>query len=145
MNADVLCNNWGIGKNIAENTIKATTHMRVQTVNHPNVERRWPTGDRPLQYRRLDHAVYHDTMYSEVKSSRDNKCCEIYVTYFGWSRSFPMTKEADVHETLDLFLGRYGIPESLISDGAKSYTGGEYRKKAKQAGIFCKLTDLYSP
>jgi hypothetical protein len=36
-----------------------------------------------------------------------------------------------VHETLDLFLGRYGIPEALISDGAKSYTGGEYRKKGK--------------
>jgi hypothetical protein len=56
-----------------------------------------------------------------------------------------MTKESEVHETLDLFLCRYGIPEALISDGAKSYTGGEYRKKAKQAGIFCKLTDPYSP
>jgi hypothetical protein len=56
-----------------------------------------------------------------------------------------MTKELEVHETLDLFLGRYGIPEALFSDGAKSYTGGEYRKKAKQAGIFCKLTDPYSP
>jgi hypothetical protein len=31
-----------------------------------------------------------------------------------------MTKESEVHETLDLFLGRYGIPEALISDGAKS-------------------------
>jgi hypothetical protein len=50
-----------------------------------------------------------------------------------------------VHETLDLFLGRYGISEALIFDGAKSYTGGGYRKKAKQAGIFCKLTDPYSP
>jgi hypothetical protein len=62
LNAYVLCTNWGIGKNIAENTIKATTHLRVQTVNHPNVERRWPTGNRPLRYCRLDHAVYHDTM-----------------------------------------------------------------------------------
>jgi hypothetical protein len=50
-----------------------------------------------------------------------------------------------MHETLDLFLGRYGIHEALISDGAKSYTGGEYRKKEKQAGIFCKLTYPYSP
>jgi hypothetical protein len=64
---------------------------------------------------------------------------------FGLSRSFPTTKESEVHETLDLFLGIYRIPEALISDGAKSYTGGEYRKKAKQAGIFCKLTDSYSP
>jgi hypothetical protein len=144
LNANVLCTNC-IGKNIAENTIKATTHLRMQTVNHPNVERRWPTGDRPLQYCRLDHTVYHDTMYSQVKSSRGNKCCKIYLTDFGWSRSFPMTKESEVHETLALFLGRYGIPEVLISDSAKSYTVGEFRKKAKQVGIFCKLTDPYSP
>jgi hypothetical protein len=75
-------------------------------------------------------------MYSQVKSSRGNKCCYIDVTDFGWSRSFPMTNESEVHETLDLFLGRYDIPEALISDGVKSYTGGAYRKKAKQAGIF---------
>jgi hypothetical protein len=84
-------------------------------------------------------------MYSQVKSSRGNKCCKIYVTGSGLSRSFPMTKESKVHETLDLFLGRYGIPEALISDGAKSYTGGEYRKKAQKSGICCKLTDPYSP
>jgi hypothetical protein len=109
--------------NIVENTIKATTHLRVQTVNHPNAERQWPTGDRPLQYCRLNHAVYHDTMSSKVKSSRGDKYYKIYVTDFGWSRLFPMTKEAEVHETLDLFLGRYGIPEALIFNGAKSYTG----------------------
>jgi transposase InsO family protein len=84
-------------------------------------------------------------MYSQVKSSRGSKYCKIYVTEFGWSRSFPMANESEVHETLDSFLCRYGIPESLISDGSKSYTGGEYRKKAKQAGIFCKLTYPYSP
>jgi hypothetical protein len=28
------------------------------------------------------------------------------------------------------------LSEALISDGARSYTGGEFKKKAKQAGIF---------
>jgi hypothetical protein len=109
LSANVLCNHWGIGKTIANNTIKATKHLRVQTINNPKVERRWPTGDRPLQYRRLNHAAYHDTMYSKVVSSRGN-CCEIYVTAFGWSRSFQMQKESELHETLDLFLSRYGVP-----------------------------------
>jgi hypothetical protein len=67
LNAEVFCTNYGIGKSIAEYTIKASTHLRVQTAYHPNVERRWPTRDLPLRYRRLDHAVYHDTMYSQVK------------------------------------------------------------------------------
>ena len=84
-------------------------------------------------------------MCSKVKSICVNTCCEVYVTSFGWSRVFPMKKESDVHESLDLFLSRYGVPELLISDGAKAYVGGEFKKKAKQAGIFCKLTDPYSP
>ena len=48
-----------------------------------------------------------------------------------------------MHETLNLFLSRYGIPEALISDGAKAYTGGAFKKVARQCHL--KLTDLYSP
>jgi hypothetical protein len=40
LNADVLWTSWGIGRSTAKNTIKVTTHLRVQTVHHPNVERR---------------------------------------------------------------------------------------------------------
>jgi hypothetical protein len=51
----------------------------------------------------------------------------------------------DVPETLELFLGRYGIPEALVSNNAKAYIQGDYKKKANQAGVFCKLADPYSP
>jgi hypothetical protein len=69
----------------------------------------------------------------------------MYATEFGWSRNFPMKKVSDVHETLDLFLHRYGLPKELVSDGAQAYVGGEFKKKAREAGCFCKLTDPYSP
>jgi hypothetical protein len=84
-------------------------------------------------------------MRSKIMSLQGHKCCEIYVTIFSWSPSFPMKIVSDVHETLDLFLGRYGIPEALISDGDMAYTGGEFKKNAKQAGIFCKLAGPHSP
>jgi hypothetical protein len=87
---EVLCKNWGTGKVLPERTINGTTQLRVRTVAHPSIECRWTTGDRHLRYRRLDHIVYHDTMHSKIASSRGNKCCEIYVTDFGWSRVFPM-------------------------------------------------------
>jgi hypothetical protein len=41
-------------------------------------------------------------------------------------QTFPMQKSAEEHETLDHFLSRYGVPECIISDGAKSYTDDEY-------------------
>jgi transposase InsO family protein len=37
------------------------------------------------------------------------------------------------------------MPEALVSDNAKSYINGDYKKRAKQAGVFCKLIDPYSP
>jgi hypothetical protein len=135
----------GIGIPSAKLTLEATTKKGVITVSYPSVERRWPTEDRPLRYWRLDHQVYHDTLKSRIKYVRGNTCSEIYATDFGWSRTFPMKKESDVHETLDLFLSHYGIPEALVSDGAKAYTGGLFKKEAREAGIFCKLTDPYSP
>jgi hypothetical protein len=42
----------------------------------------------------------------------------MYATDFGWLRNFPIKKESDVQETLDLLLDRYGIPKALISDEA---------------------------
>jgi hypothetical protein len=57
----------------------------------------------------LNHQVYHDALNSRVKSLWGNTCSEIYATDFGWSSKFPMKKESDGHETLDLFLSRYGI------------------------------------
>jgi hypothetical protein len=53
---------------------------------------------------------------------RGNKCCEILATDFGWSRAFPLKMESDVHESLDLFLGRYGIPEVLVSNNLPRHT-----------------------
>jgi hypothetical protein len=142
---ELLARTWNISLQAAKRTLEATSQKGIRTVQFPNIERRWPTGDRPLRYKKLNHQVYHDTLKSSIISLRGNKCSEIYATDFGWSRNFPMKKESDVHETLDMFFHRYGVPEALISDGAKAYTGGRFKEKAKEAGCYCKLTDPYSP
>jgi hypothetical protein len=50
MTPEVLASTWGIGLTIAKKTLESTTQRAVQTVANPPVERRWPTGDRLLQY-----------------------------------------------------------------------------------------------
>jgi hypothetical protein len=54
----------------------------------------------------------------------------MYATDFGWASNVPFKKKSDVHETQDLFLSRYDIPESLVSDGARVYSGRKFRQKA---------------
>jgi hypothetical protein len=103
MTPEILAKIWNIVWTVAEKKLRATTQQTVRTVASPTVERRWPTGDRPLRYKRLHHQVFHDTMIANVKSLRRNTCCKINATDFGWSRAFPIAKIAEVHETLDLF------------------------------------------
>jgi hypothetical protein len=73
---------WGIGIPVAKRTREATTQKGVRTVAYPSVERRWPTGDRPLHYRRLNHQLYQDTLKSRIISLVGNTCSEIYTTDF---------------------------------------------------------------
>jgi hypothetical protein len=56
-----------------------------------------------------------------------------------------MKKESDVHETVDEVFHRFGVPNSLISDQAKSLTQSKFKPKARQAGCPCDVTDPYSP
>jgi hypothetical protein len=145
VSAESLRHPWGMGIVAAKRTFKATTQRCVRTVAFPSVEWRWPTGDRPLRYHRLNHAFYHDALYSRVTSLRGNKCRVMYAMDFGWSRNFKNNEESDVHETLDLCLARYEVPEVLISDRGKVYTGGWFRQNGENAGCFCKITVSYSP
>jgi hypothetical protein len=59
-----------------------------------------------------------------------------------WSRLYPMKKKSGAHETLSLLLiVRDGAPTSLVSNGAKEETLGEFRRKAREADIHCRETN----
>ena len=89
--------------------------------------------------------MYTDTFKSSMKSARGYNCAQIYCTGHGWSRVFPLKREADVHLSLDELFHRYGVPESILSDGAKSLTLGEFKKTAQKAHCPLDSTDPYSP
>lgn len=129
-----LSANWGIGREAAERTLRATTRRGAKGFDgtRTTAERRFPTGDRPLRYRRLGHALYHDTLFSTVRSYRGNTCSEVYATDFGWSRNFPMKRKSEAHHTLDDLFHRYGVPTKLISDGAKELTLGKLAKRLER-------------
>jgi hypothetical protein len=76
LSAESLSHTWDIGIVATKITLEATTQRGVRTVAFPSIERRRKTGDRPLWYFRLNHAVYHDTLNSRVTSLSGNKCSE---------------------------------------------------------------------
>jgi hypothetical protein len=56
-----------------------------------------------------------------------------------------MKKKSEAHEALSLLLKRDGAPTTLVSDGAKEETLGEFHRKTREADIHCKETEPHSP
>ena len=75
---------WGVGLEAARRTLECTTQRGLWTVLHPSLIRRFQTNDRRLQYRRLLHDVFGDTLLDGTKSKRGNKYAEVFVTKFEW-------------------------------------------------------------
>ena len=89
--------------------------------------------------------MFTDTMKSIVKSKNGNQYAQIYCTNDGWSRVYPMKSKSEAHETLGLLFATEGVPHTMISDGAKEETLGEFKRKASQADCRIKATEPYSP
>jgi hypothetical protein len=56
-----------------------------------------------------------------------------------------MKKKSEAHETLSLLFERDGVPNVMITDGAKEQVLGDFKRKARQADCHLKQTEPYSP
>ena len=145
ISAHTIAKNWGIGLKLAKRTYEATTQTGVRTIVHPTLSRRFRTNDRQLRYRRLACEMYSDTMQaSEVSWRRKNKYAQVFCTKFGWVRVYPMKAKSEAPDTLKLLCQREGVPISLVVDGSKEQTLGDFRKYARSVGIHLKQTLGYS-
>ena len=84
-------------------------------------------------------------MMLKVISKRKNKYAHILGTSEGWCWPFPIKREADSHEALSLLFHRDGAPDTIIADGAKVLQAGKYRAKCKEADVYCRSPEPYSP
>jgi len=144
IDARTLARNFGIGLNTAERTLKVTTQRGVRSVVNPTLSRRFRTNDRQFRYRRLPVEMFTDTMFSNVKSKRQNTCAQVFCTAEGWTRAYAMQKKSQAHEALSLLHQREGVPNVMIMDGSKEQVMGQFRHKCRQAGSHVKQTEPYS-
>jgi hypothetical protein len=86
-----------------------------------------------LQYNRLPHSIFTDTLIASTRSLRDNKYSQIFATSYGWSQSFGLRVKSEAHEALSLSFKRDGVPPEMIMDGSKEQTLGEFCCKLREA------------
>ena len=75
-------------------------------------------------------------MFAGTVSQRGNKCAQTFCTDYGWSRAFPMKSKGMAHEALTTVFRRYGVPPSVVTDGAKELRLGVWATKCRDAGCW---------
>ena len=89
--------------------------------------------------------MFTDTAQSGTTSKRGNKYAQIFSMPYGWVRAFPMPKKSCAHEALSTLFKRDGVPTTMVMDGSKEQTLGDFKKKCRQAGCHIRETEPYSP
>ena len=72
-----------------------------------------------LRYRRINEYFYIDTFFASKKggkSSRNNQCCQLFVTDKGFVYVVPMKRKSEVIYAIKQFAKEVSAPDALIAD-----------------------------
>ena len=70
-------------------------------------------------------------MHSKVNSVHGDYYCELFGKQGFFVEAYPIEKNLGWHEALDKFVNYYGMPESMIYDGAQEQDGQGTKFQAK--------------
>ena len=140
----ILAKKWGNSPKKAFNTIQHTTQHGVCTVFHASLSCQFRTNDHQLQYRRLPHYMYSDTLFATTVFRRGNRCAHILATNFGWLCLFPLKLKCEAHEALSLLFQQDWVPPAVICDIAKEMILGEINWKLKDASCHLKQIESFT-
>lgn len=145
ISAQDLARRWRISIDLAERTIERTTQLGVRDYTSMQGTRRLRHSNQQFSYRRLNAVVFTDTMHVSYASLQGNKCAQVYVTDFEWTKLYPIRSKADAHLTLDLLHKQYGVFHTIVPDNANELIKGDYLKKARKAGAIVHSTEAFTP
>jgi hypothetical protein len=115
----------------AERTLRVTTQRGIRTFLRP-MDRRLSTSVPQLSYSLLKQTIYSDTMFSKVKSLRQNAVAQVYTDGQGYALFYPLKSKALAWTTVKSVVDEMNaIPEAIVTDGAMEETGGQWKKKEK--------------
>ena len=142
---ELLSKLWMIPVHLAEGAIEKNTQLCRQSQDN-SMSRQYTTNDRMLRYKRLQSVFYTDTMFaSKHKSTRGNKCCQVFVSDKGYVATYPMKSQQEFQAALHWFCKEVGVPVDLIIDGFSAQKSPEVRKFCEQVGTTLKVLERATP
>ena len=96
-----------------------------------------------LRYRRIRSSFFTDTMFvtGKAKSTRGNKCMQLFVSDKGYVAIYPMRSKADFKDALHLFCKEVGVPVTLVVDPSGEQTSKAVRCFCTQVGTTLRILE----
>ena len=131
----------------AKRTLEVTS-QHVRREEDPSLNRNYPTNDRMLRYKRIKDHFFTDTFFASKTAStsiRGNTCMQIFVTDKGYVFVVAMKRKGDAHKAYKRFFKRIGVPDALITDGAREQALGDAKKICDQVGTTLRQLERNTP
>ena len=142
-----LASLWNIPLKYAKLTLKSTTQLAL-TRKDGMISRRYKPQVHHTRYRQLGGYLgmfASDTFKSNVVSTRGNKYIQLFCNRGNFAKSYPMKSKDHAHHALDNLVHEVGVPNELLTDGAKELTLGNWGKTCRRRNIHMATTEPHSP
>jgi hypothetical protein len=147
VDASLLSKMWRIDLKTAERTLDVTS-QNSKRVDNPTLSRNYGTNDRMLRYKRIDEYFFMDTFFATKKASkstRNNTCCQLFVTDKGFVYVVPLKSKANVLDAVKQFAKEVGAPDALIFDMSGEQTSINLKKFCLEIGTSLKVLEEGTP
>lgn len=141
---EILSRRWNIGLVAAKKTIRVTTQAGVRNVLAPS-ERKVRKKAPWLKFPSVKGKFYCDAMFSKVPSIHGDKGGTVFTNGYGYDRFYPWKSKREHPDTIMSFIHDVGVPQVLVSDGAKEEIEGRAKATCQEYRIAQKVTVPYSP
>jgi hypothetical protein len=124
------------------------TSQNSKRVDNPTLSRNYGTNDRMLRYKRIDEYFFMDTFFATKnasKSTRNNTCCQLFVTDKGFVYVVPLKSKANVLDAVKQFAKEVGAPDALIFDMSGEQTSINLKKFCLEIGTSLKVLEEGTP
>ena len=138
-----LATTWKIPIEHAKLTLQSTTQNSIQ-LNEGLLSRRFKTQVHHTQYRQLGGYLDMfalDTFKSHVLSTRGNSYIQLFCNRGNFCKCYPTKEKRHAHHALNKLIHEVGVPNELLTDGAKELTLGEWGKTCRKQNIHMETTE----
>ena len=140
LTAKFLSKIWQIKYEEAVKVLDQTTQLCRQGADN-TLSKQYSTNDRMLRYRRINSVFYTDTFFvtAKGKSTRGNKCAQIFVSDKGYVAIYPMKSKGEFLDALKLFCKEVGVPLTMVMDPSGEQTSSAVKAFCHKVGTTYKF------